>query len=79
MSVLCLRSCAANSGLFIEALEGNIAHPWTRCTLGLSGTDFDILVRPDCSPSRRLRMTDLVAQTALCTSGITRVVDRLSD
>jgi DNA-binding MarR family transcriptional regulator len=29
------------------------------------------------SPGRKLRMSDLAAQTALSTSGITRIVDRL--
>ena len=44
---------------------------------GLSVTDFDVLLRLARSAGRRLRMTDLAAQTALSTSGITRVVDRL--
>ena len=44
---------------------------------GLSVTDFDVLLRLARSSGRRLRMTDLAAQTALSTSGITRVVDRL--
>lgn len=44
---------------------------------GLSGNDFDVLIRLARSPGQRLRMTDLAAQTGLSTSGITRVVDRL--
>jgi DNA-binding MarR family transcriptional regulator len=44
---------------------------------GLSGTDFDVLIRLARSPGRQLRMTDLSTQTALSTSGITRIVDRL--
>jgi MarR family transcriptional regulator, 2-MHQ and catechol-resistance regulon repressor len=44
---------------------------------GLSTTDFDVLLRLGRSAGRQLRMTDLAIQTALSTSGITRVVDRL--
>lgn len=44
---------------------------------GLSGSDFDLLIRMVRSPRRGLRMTDLAAQTCLSTSGITRVMDRL--
>ncbi|RJL22117.1 MarR family winged helix-turn-helix transcriptional regulator [Bailinhaonella thermotolerans] len=44
---------------------------------GLSVVDFDALIRLARSPGRRLRMSDLAAQTSLSTSGITRVVDRL--
>jgi DNA-binding MarR family transcriptional regulator len=44
---------------------------------GLSMTDFDVLIRLARSPGHQLRMTDLASQTALSTSGITRVVDRL--
>jgi DNA-binding MarR family transcriptional regulator len=44
---------------------------------GLATTDFDVLLRLGRSAGQRLRMTDLATQTALSTSGITRVVDRL--
>lgn len=44
---------------------------------GLSQVELDVLLRLARSPERRLRMTDLAAQTALSTSGVTRVVDRL--
>lgn len=44
---------------------------------GLSQVEFEILIRLARSPEQRLRMTDLAAQTALSTSGVTRVVDRL--
>lgn len=44
---------------------------------GLSMSDFDVLIRLARSAGQRLRMTDLATQTALSTSGITRVVDRL--
>lgn len=46
---------------------------------GLSPTDFDALLRLARSPGQRLRMTDLATQTALSTSGVTRVVDRLEN
>jgi DNA-binding MarR family transcriptional regulator len=44
---------------------------------GLSQVEFEVLIRLARSPDKRLRMTDLAAQTALSTSGVTRVVDRL--
>jgi MarR family transcriptional regulator, 2-MHQ and catechol-resistance regulon repressor len=44
---------------------------------GLSQVEFEVLIRLARSLDRRLRMTDLAAQTALSTSGVTRVVDRL--
>lgn len=44
---------------------------------GLSQVEFEVLIRLARSSDRRLRMTDLAAQTALSTSGVTRVVDRL--
>ena len=65
-------------GLLVEAYGGVT----TRLDLvhaehGLSGTDFDVLIRLARSPGHQLRMTDLAAQTGLSTSGITRIVDRL--
>ncbi|MEV4390677.1 MarR family transcriptional regulator [Nonomuraea sp. NPDC049607] len=44
---------------------------------GLSGIDFETVIRLARSPRQALRMTDLAAQTGLSTSGVTRVVDRL--
>lgn len=44
---------------------------------GLSQVEFEVLIRLARSPDQRLRMTDLAAQTALSTSGVTRVIDRL--
>ncbi|MFI0424312.1 MarR family winged helix-turn-helix transcriptional regulator [Spongiactinospora sp. 9N601] len=44
---------------------------------GLSLIDFETLIRLSRSPRRRLRMSDLAAQTSMSTSGVTRVVDRL--
>lgn len=65
-------------GLFIEAFESLIARlNAVHSGHGLSGKDFDTLIRLARSPGRRLRMTDLAAQTSMSTSGITRVVDRL--
>ncbi|MEV7801748.1 MarR family transcriptional regulator [Microbispora sp. NPDC088329] len=49
----------------------------TLAAAGLSEVDFETLIRLARSPERRLRMSDLAAQTSLSTSGITRVVDRL--
>ncbi|MFD0656902.1 MarR family transcriptional regulator [Thermocatellispora tengchongensis] len=45
---------------------------------GMSEIDFETLLRLARSPHRRLRMSDLAAQTNLSTSGVTRVVDRLN-
>lgn len=65
-------------GLFIEVYEGLTAQVGlVHGRQGLAGTDFDTLIRLARSPNRRLRMSDLAAQTALSTSGITRIVDRL--
>ncbi|MGH3095387.1 MAG: MarR family winged helix-turn-helix transcriptional regulator [Streptosporangiales bacterium] len=65
-------------GLFIETFEGLVARLDTvHSDHGLAGKDFDTLIRLARSPERRLRMSDLASQTALSTSGITRVVDRL--
>ena len=65
-------------GLFIEAYQGLVARlEPVHAAHGLSGTDFDTLIRLARSPERRLRMTNLAAQAALSTSGVTRIVDRL--
>ncbi|MFQ6392449.1 MarR family winged helix-turn-helix transcriptional regulator [Nocardia sp. KC 131] len=66
------------SGLLYEVHEGLIAKldPIWKAN-GLSGLDANALMRLSRSPGRRLRMTDLAAQTNLSTSGITRLVDRL--
>jgi MarR family transcriptional regulator, 2-MHQ and catechol-resistance regulon repressor len=65
-------------GLFVEAHQGLIAKLAPRIhDQGLSDTEFEVLLRLSRTPNRRLRMTDLSAQTSLSTSGITRVVDRL--
>jgi len=65
-------------GLLVEVYGGLIAQlDLVHSRRGLSGTDFDALIRLARSPHRRLRMSDLAAQTGLSTSGITRIVDRL--
>jgi DNA-binding MarR family transcriptional regulator len=66
------------AGLLIEVYGGFTARLDTvHAAHGLSGNDFDVLIRLARSPGHRLRMSDLAAQTALSTSGITRIVDRL--
>jgi DNA-binding MarR family transcriptional regulator len=44
---------------------------------GLSGNEFEVMLRLGRTPGGRLRMSDLATQTTLTTSGVTRVVDRL--
>jgi DNA-binding MarR family transcriptional regulator len=67
-------------GLFAEAFTGLAAKVSAQLAqLGLAGVEFEALLRLARSPDRRLRMTDLTAQTSLTSSGITRVVDRLVD
>ena len=67
-------------GLFAEAYTGVAAKLTAQLSaLGLAGAEFEALVRLARSPHRRLRMSDLSAQTSLTSSGITRVVDRLVD
>ncbi|MFG1797872.1 MarR family winged helix-turn-helix transcriptional regulator [Nocardia sp. NPDC049149] len=66
-------------GLLFEAHEGvvgRLAPVWK--AHGLSGLDMNALMRLSRSPRRRLRMSDLAAQTRLSTSGVTRLVDRLA-
>lgn len=65
-------------GLLIEVYEGVTAQlDPIHARHGLSGNDFDTLIRLARSSGSRLRMTDLATQTSLSTSGITRIVDRL--
>jgi DNA-binding MarR family transcriptional regulator len=67
-------------GLLAETFAGLQAKVMPTVTAaGLSLTDFDVLLRLARSDGRRLRMSDLAAQTALSTSGVTRVVDRLEN
>ena len=66
-------------GLFHEAFTGLVARlSPTLAEHGLSEAEFSVLLRLARSPNRRLRMSDLTAQTSLTSSGITRVVDRLA-
>ncbi|WP_106402882.1 MarR family winged helix-turn-helix transcriptional regulator [Actinocorallia populi] len=67
------------SGLLLEASGGLLAklEPVMR-EHGLSNLDLNALMRLSRSPGRRLRMSDLAAQTSLSTSGVTRLVDRLA-
>lgn len=67
-------------GLLAETSAGLQAKIMPALTAaGLAATDFDVLLRLARSRGQRLRMTDLAAQTALSTSGVTRVVDRLQN
>ncbi|MGK8501569.1 MarR family winged helix-turn-helix transcriptional regulator [Nocardia asiatica] len=66
-------------GLLFEAHGGVVAklEPVWKAH-GLSGLDLNALMRLSRSPGRRLRMSELAVQTALSTSGVTRLVDRLA-
>ncbi len=44
---------------------------------GLTGSEFEVLIRLVRSDGHRLRMSDLALQTGLSTSGVTRLIDRL--
>ena len=65
-------------GLLAETYKGlsSVLAPQIR-EHGMNDTEFEVLLRLVRSPGHRLRMSDLADQTALSTSGITRVVDRL--
>jgi MarR family 2-MHQ and catechol resistance regulon transcriptional repressor len=66
------------AGLFAEAFQGlNQRFTQQLERYGLSGVEFEVLMRLARSPMQRLRMTDLAGQTSLSTSGCTRVVDRM--
>lgn len=65
-------------GLLAEAYAGVTAKLMAQLAEhDLGYVEFEFLVRLARSPDGLLRMTDLAAQTALSTSGATRVVDRL--
>jgi DNA-binding MarR family transcriptional regulator len=65
-------------GLFAEAYAGLTSRFATQFEEHrISSVEFEVLMRLARSPRRRLRMTDLAAQTSLSTSGVTRVVDRM--
>jgi DNA-binding MarR family transcriptional regulator len=66
------------AGLLDEVFTGLTGHLSAHIgEHGLSSVDFTVLLRLVRSPGRRLRMSDLAAQTSLSASGITRIVDRL--
>lgn len=44
---------------------------------GLTGSEFEVLIRLSRTPGHRMRMTDLATQAMLSASGLTRLVDRL--
>jgi len=65
-------------GLFAEAFMGLSARLSEQLAEhGLSGVEFEVLLRLGRSPGETLRMSDLATQAMLSTSGLTRVVDRL--
>jgi MarR family 2-MHQ and catechol resistance regulon transcriptional repressor len=65
-------------GLFAEAFVGlNSRFAAQLDRHRLSMVEFEVMMRLARTPGRRLRMTDLAAQTSLSTSGVTRVVDRM--
>jgi MarR family 2-MHQ and catechol resistance regulon transcriptional repressor len=67
-------------GLLVEVMAGVEAATGAQLAEhGLTWVEFGVLVRLSRSPGQRLRMSDLTAQTSLTNSGITRVVDRLSN
>jgi DNA-binding MarR family transcriptional regulator len=61
----------AHAGL-VKALDGELerAH-------GLGLSSFEVLMRLDAAPERRMRMCDLAESVLLSRSGLTRLVDRL--
>ena len=67
-------------GLFAEVFDGlTVKMTPQLAEHGMADAEFGVLLRLARSPNRRLRMTDLTAQTSLTSSGITRVVDRLAE
>ena len=66
-------------GLVLESATGLRRHFDGRPLAGrpMAGLSFDVLIRLARSPSLRLRMSELAAQTTLSPSGLTRAVDRL--
>lgn len=66
-------------GLLVEAHAGLVSISERRLLEqgAVTGQSFEILLRLLRSEDRRLRMSDLAAQTTLTASGLTRAVDRL--
>lgn len=77
----CLRDPITLVGLILESASGLRRHldPGMEEDLGLTGHDFEIMIRLFRSPGDSLRMSDLAAQTGLSRSGLTRALDRLVD
>jgi MarR family 2-MHQ and catechol resistance regulon transcriptional repressor len=66
------------AGLLAETWVGFAARATAQLAeLGLDGAEFEVLLRLARTPGGSLRMSDLTAQTALTSSGITRLIDRL--
>lgn len=66
-------------GLLLETVAGleEVLAKGLEESAGLSSQWFDVLIRLARSEGRRLRMSQLAAQTTLSPSGLTRAVDRL--
>lgn len=67
-------------GLLLETvagLEDVLGKGHERCA-GISSQWFEVLLRLGRSEGRRLRMSELAAQTTMSPSGLTRAVDRLA-
>lgn len=67
-------------GLVFETASGldRVVSPPLERQYELARQELEILVRLTRTPGRRLRMSDLAAQTNLTPSGLTRAIDRLS-
>ncbi len=67
-------------GLIFETASGlrhNLSET-VECEIGVGGQSFEIMLRLLRTPSHRLRMADLAAQTGLSPSGLSRAVDKLT-
>lgn len=65
-------------GLLMETSSALVATVGTQLDEhGVTGSEFEVLIRLSRSPEHRMRMTDLATQAMLSASGLTRLVDRL--
>jgi len=79
MDQLLLDDRLTSIGLFFEAHDGLVHRISPQLQAhGLPQGEFEALLRLARTPGERLRMSDLAAQLRLSTSGVTRLVDRLS-
>ena len=62
----------ATHALVARRLDGDL-----RAAHGLSLSGYDVLVRLERAPERRMRMSELAESVALTPSGLTRLLDRL--